>query len=183
MDVGVLDVGLAASAEEVFHTLPNLVAMVEIGPCDDRGVDGEEEEVYTDVARREEGRRVAFVFGGVENAAVVDGAADVIVVAEMVEDARRVDGQVARVVDVCVPEAEDDEAAYHEANEGVPPEEEGQHEGGTAFVKGQDVPVEGGDRVEAHSVLHAADGREVHVVGGDPHHPAEDAECLEKEVW
>ena len=82
-------------------------------------VDGEEGAVQHGVGGAEVGGRIAHVLFVVVHAVAVDGARDVVQRAEVVPHAVGVDGEVACVPGVGVPDTHDDEAEEEHADGAV----------------------------------------------------------------
>ena len=171
----------AERVPEVLEAHGNFVAVVEQDVGKSGRVDGKEEEVDNQVSRRQVSRRVGLVLFSIEQTLLVDSAGDVVVAAGIIEDAVRVDGEVAGVVRVGPPDTDDNEEGAEHSQELVEGTEEGNHER-VSGIEEQDVPVESGPRVETETVLEAGDVAENHVVGGNPRKPAKGAKSNEDVV-
>lgn len=107
-----------------------------------------------------------------EQSPVVNGSANVVELAKVIIYAVAVDGKVAGVVDIAVPEGEDHPEGDEDAEETVERAVERNHER-VGRVPKQNVPVKGRERVDAQAMVDAGDDVEVAVVGGDPGQPVE----------
>ena len=114
--------------DKALESSDHLVAMVKSGVRERRGIDTKEEHVDDDISSSEEWRRVLGVLLGVEEASLVGGSGDVVQVAGVIVDAIRVDGQVAGVVDVAIPNRQDDPHGGKGTEEAIDGAEEGHHE-------------------------------------------------------
>lgn len=120
---------LAEAVKQGLEAHEDLVAVVENGIGQRRSVDAKEEHVNDNVARTKERRRVCGILVGIEVASVIDRTGDVVQFSGVVVDSVCVDGQVARVVDILVPESQDDPHGDECTDETIQGAEEGDHQG------------------------------------------------------
>lgn len=143
------------------------MAVVEHGVCQRRRIDAEKEHVDDNIAGAQKRWRVFLVLGSVEQASVVNGAADVIQLTKVIVHAVAVDGEVAGVVDVTIPKGKNNPEGYKDAKEAVERAVERDHEG-VGRVPKQNVPVKGRERVDAEAMVDASDDIEIAVVRSNP---------------
>lgn len=172
---------LVSTLAKSLESTPNLAAMVQKSVRNSRCIQRKEHGVIVEVAGTEIGWRIGFELGSVKHTAVVDNTGDVVVPAEAVEDALRVDGKVRRVECVFVPHGDDAKEREKHADEPVDGVEKGNDQR-RCIVEGEDVPVESGKWVEAEPVAHPRDSVKIDVRGCDPSGPIENAECCEEVV-
>lgn len=146
--------------------------MVQEGIGQSRSVHAKEEHVDDHIAGAQEGRGVLLVFLGVEETLLIGCEGDVVELAEVIVDTVGVDREVAGVVDVTVPDGENDPEGSKGAQEAVDGAEEGDHER-VGRIPEQSVPIPGREGVDAKAVVEPCNSIQMQAVGGDPAHPAE----------
>lgn len=169
--------------KEIVQASLDLVTVVEKGPREYTGVDGEEIHIYREIASTQERRRVRLILDRIEDTSVIDRAANVVVSCKVIEHAWRVDRQVASVVCIRIPHTQDDERCYHSPNEKVQPIEVWKHERRMASIINKGIPVEGWERVVTHAVIHAGNRSQIDVAWCNPREPAKEAQGLEYIPW
>lgn len=172
--------GRTEAVEQVAEAHHNLRAMEESGVGDDGAVHGKEDHVDNGVGSGEIRGRVGLVLFDIHDAAVIKNATDVVALAKAVIRLVGVDGKISGAPDVAVVHGGDDGEGDGHAGKVVCNTEERQHEGIPEV--GDNVPIKGGQRVEAEAAEAAGDDGQLGIVGRDPDHPGEVGQALEDVV-
>lgn len=104
--------------------------------------------------------------------AVINGAGNVVKSASVVVDPVGVDGQVAGIVDILVPEGKDNPHGRKGTDKAVEGAKERHHQR-VRRVPEEDVPIPGGERIQTEAVVDTGDDVEIAMAGCNPANPVE----------
>ena len=169
------------AAEQILETSNNFPTVIEDSVGDSSSVDSEEHPIEEGIGGGEISRGISLVTRLVEHGVPIDDLQDLVTRSGVVPNVVIVDGDVARVPGVGVPNREDDRGGDERAEETVKDTVEGVDEGVSG--DGKLVPVPGREGVETKTANSAGNCSQADVVRGDPGHPVEVGRRLNDVVW